>query len=153
MTESAGRDDAVRELAARCGLGEQDVPAYARCASEMEIREAVTSGGFSVGSHSWSHPNLAALTAAEVDDEVRRPLAWLRERFASVVPLLAYPYGQHSDVVARCAERAGYAGALLMNGGWLRSHGSDPMRVPRVDVPAGLSSAGFALRASGLFAA
>jgi peptidoglycan/xylan/chitin deacetylase (PgdA/CDA1 family) len=153
LTECAGRDDAVRELAAKIGLGEQDMPAYARCASEAEIREAVTSGGFSVGSHSWSHPNLAALAPAEVDNEIRRPLAWLRERFDSVVPLLAYPYGQLSDVVAEAAARAEYAGALLMNGGWLRRNDSDPMRVPRVDVPAGLSTAGFALRASGLFAA
>jgi peptidoglycan/xylan/chitin deacetylase (PgdA/CDA1 family) len=153
LTECAGRDDAVRELAVKSGLREQDVPAYARCASEAEIREAVTSASFSLGSHSWSHPNLAALPPAAMDDEVRRPLAWLRERFDSVVPLLAYPYGQLSDAVADAAARAGYAGALRMNGGWLRSDDTDAMRVPRVDVPAGLSTAGFALRASGLFAA
>ena len=153
LTECAGRDDAVRELPARCGFGEREVPAYARCASESEIRDAVASAGITLGSHTWSHPNLAALTAGEVADEVTRPLPWLQARFESVVPLLAYPYGQFSDAVAQVAARAGYAGAFRTNGGWLRRDRTDPMRVPRVDVPAGLSTAGFALRASGLFAA
>jgi peptidoglycan/xylan/chitin deacetylase (PgdA/CDA1 family) len=153
LTECAGREDAVRELAAQCGLRDQDVPAYARCASESEIRHAVTTAGVALGSHSWSHPNLAALTATEVADEVTRPLVWLRERFDSVVPLLAYPYGQLSDAVADVAASAGYSAALLIAGGWLRRDRTDPMRVPRVDVPAELSKAGFALRASGLFAA
>jgi peptidoglycan/xylan/chitin deacetylase (PgdA/CDA1 family) len=153
LLECAGRDDAVRELAAKCGLGEQEPPAYARCASEREIRQVVTTSGITLGSHSWSHPNLAALTAAEVVDEVTRPMAWLRGRFNSVVALLAYPYGHYSAAVAQAAARAGYSGALMIGGGWLRHDRADPMRVPRVDVPAGLSAAGFALRASGLFAA
>ena len=153
LTECAGRDDAVRELAARCGLAEQDVPAYARCASESEIRHAVAAAGVALGSHSWSHPNLAALTATEVAEEVTRPLAWLRARFDSVVPLLAYPYGQLSDVAADVAARAGYSGALRIAGGWLRRDRADRMRLPRVDVPAELSGPGFTLRASGLFAA
>jgi peptidoglycan/xylan/chitin deacetylase (PgdA/CDA1 family) len=153
LTECAGREDAVRELAAQCGFGEQDVPAYARCASESEIRYAVTSAGVAIGSHSWSHPNLAALTATELADEVTRPLPWLQARFDSVVPLLAYPYGQHSAAVAEVASRAGYSGALLIDGGWLRRDRTDRMRVLRVDVLAELSTAGFALRTSGLFPA
>jgi peptidoglycan/xylan/chitin deacetylase (PgdA/CDA1 family) len=153
LTECAGREGAVLELAASCGFGERDVAPYARCASETEIREAVASAGVALGSHTWSHPNLAALTADEVTDEVTRPLAWLRARFDSVVPLLAYPYGQVSDVAAELAARAGYTGALLIAGGWLRPDRADPMRMPRVDVSAGLSTAGFMLRASGLFAA
>jgi peptidoglycan/xylan/chitin deacetylase (PgdA/CDA1 family) len=153
LTDCAGREDAVRDLATQYRLGEQDVPAYARCASESEIGHAVASGRLDLGSHSWSHPNLAALSASEVAEELARPLQWLRERFDSVVPLLAYPYGQLSDDVAQGAARAGYTGALLITGGWLRRDRTDPMRVPRVDVPAELSAAGFALRASGLFAA
>jgi peptidoglycan/xylan/chitin deacetylase (PgdA/CDA1 family) len=153
LTECAGRENAVRKLAAQCGLAEQEVPAYARCASESEIRQAVTTAGVALGSHSWSHPNLAALTAAEVTEELARPLAWLRARFDCVVPLLAYPYGQLSDAVAEATAHAGYSGALLIGGGWLRRGRTDAMRLPRVDVPAGLSTAGFTLRASGLFAA
>jgi peptidoglycan/xylan/chitin deacetylase (PgdA/CDA1 family) len=153
LVECAGRDDAVRDLAARCGYGERDVPAYARCASESEVRDAVGRAGIELGSHSWSHPNLAALTAGEVADEVTRPLPWLRSRFDAVVPLLAYPYGQLSETVAEVAGRAGYSAGLLIAGGWLRRDRRDPMRVPRVDVPAAVSTAGFALKSSGLFAA
>lgn len=153
LTECAGRDESVRALAAQQGLSEQEVPAFVRCASESEIRHAVSSAGVEVGSHTWSHPNLAALGPAEVADEVARPLVWLAERFGPIVPLLAYPYGLVSDDVVDIATRAGYRGALLISGGWLRRNRSDPMRLPRVDVPAALSTAGFMLRASGLFAA
>jgi peptidoglycan/xylan/chitin deacetylase (PgdA/CDA1 family) len=153
LTECAGRDEAVRELAAQGGFGRRQLPVHARCASESEIGAAVSSGAVTLGSHSWSHPNLAALTATEVTEEVTRPLAWLRSRFDAVTPLLAYPYGLHSESAAEVVARAGYSGALLIDGGWLRRDRVDPMRVPRVDVPAALSNAGFALRASGLFAA
>ena len=153
LTECAGRDESVRLLAAQCGVSEQHVPTFARCASESEIRRAVSGAGMDLGSHSWSHPNLAALTADEVADEMARPLSWLRARFDGVVPLLAYPYGLTSDAVVESAARSGYSGALLISGEWLRRDRSSPMRLPRVDVPAALSATGFALRSSGLFAA
>ena len=153
LEQCAGRAKAVLELASASGLRVLEVPAYARCVSEAELSAVARDGSVAVGSHSWSHPNLAALPAGELSAELVRPLAWLRERFDRVVPILAYPYGRHTASVIVAARDAGYAAALRIDGGWLRPGAFDPWRVPRVDVAAGVSVAGFAVRASGLFAA
>lgn len=124
-------------------------PAYARSATEDELDRAAALPGIALGSHSWSHPNLAVLDATRLDDELRRPLAWLRERYERVVPVLTYPYGLQSDAVQRAAASAGYDAALCIDGGWV----GEPRRrfaVPRMDVPAAVSHAGFQLRVSGV---
>jgi peptidoglycan/xylan/chitin deacetylase (PgdA/CDA1 family) len=150
LRDAAGRDANVRELAAGQGLVEQVVPAYARCASEAELNEAVARASITIGSHGWSHANLVALPPAELRDELRRPLSWLRERWDCVLPVLAYPYGVVSDRVVAAAREAGYAFGLRINGGWLRGRPDEPLLTPRVPIAAGLTAAGFALRASGL---
>jgi peptidoglycan/xylan/chitin deacetylase (PgdA/CDA1 family) len=153
LEECGGRDGAVRELATRLGFAEREVPSYARCASEAELLHAVSRGSLTVGSHSWSHPNLALLAGAALREELTRPLEWLRERFEGVAAVLAYPYGCYSDGTVAAARDAGYVAGLRSGGGWMRAGRADAFHLPRVDVPAGLSVDGFALRTAGLFAA
>lgn len=146
----AGQDDLVRAWAASAGLPLQAPPAHAVAASEEELQRALEYPGLTLGSHTWSHPNLTRLNDAELADELSRPLGWLRERFARVIPWLTYPYGLTDGRVERAAERAGYEAALRVDGGWL---GPSPSRysLPRLNVAAGLSAAGFRLRLAGLF--
>lgn len=152
------RDDALLRLAgkgsailAEYGCSDTShVPAYARGASEVELRGAAERAGITLASHTWSHPNLAALTPAELEEELERPLAWLRERFASVLPYISYPYGHYSPAVERAAAAAGYRAALRIEGGWLGDGNAHRFAIPRLNVPSGLSNAGFRLRCSGL---
>ena len=71
------------------------LPAYACSATESELTGVAAVAGITFGSHTWSHPNLAALEAQPLDAELHRPLAWLRERYEGVLPVLTYPYGLH----------------------------------------------------------
>jgi peptidoglycan/xylan/chitin deacetylase (PgdA/CDA1 family) len=152
------RDDALLRMAGKGSaiLAEHDcsdtshVPAYARGASHAELRGAAELEGVTLASHSWSHPNLAALAPTELEDELVRPLAWLRERFAGVLPYISYPYGHYSPAVERAAAAAGYRAALRIEGGWLRDGDTNRFAVPRLNVPSGISNAGFRLRCSGL---
>jgi peptidoglycan/xylan/chitin deacetylase (PgdA/CDA1 family) len=153
LTECGGRDSSVRSLASAMGYGTVDVPSYARCITGQELGVVTSQGGLSIGAHSWNHVNLSVLDDAALDDELARPLAWLGERFTGVVPWLAYPYGQWSPRVVSAARRAGYTLAVRVDGGWLRGRSGDvdPFTLPRFNVAAGLTTAGFALRASGMF--
>jgi peptidoglycan/xylan/chitin deacetylase (PgdA/CDA1 family) len=152
------RDDALLRMAGKGGaiLAEHGcsdtshVPAYARGASQNELRGAAEHEGITLASHSWSHPNLAALTPSELEDELARPLAWLREQFDEVLPYISYPYGHYSPAVERAAAAAGYSAALRIEGGWLRDDDENRFAIPRLNVPSGLSNAGFRLRCSGL---
>jgi peptidoglycan/xylan/chitin deacetylase (PgdA/CDA1 family) len=153
LAECSGCDADVRALAQRLGYGTVSVPEYARCVTEDELRDIIGRGGLTIGAHSWSHPNLAALDDASLHRELSQPLSWLRAHFDGVMPWLAYPYGTWSPRVASSARSVGYELAVRAAGGWLRRRAPDhdPLTLPRYCVPAGLSTRGFALRTAGFF--
>lgn len=152
LEEYRGADDAVRRWAERSGHRTQTLPDAAACASADELRAASSQPGVAFGSHSWSHPNLARLTTAELREELTRPLAWLRERFERVVPVISYPYGLSSPAVESAAEAAGYRAGVLVSGGWMARRPRNPFALPRLSVPAAISQNGFRLQTAGLFA-
>lgn len=146
-----GQHRAIREWASQTGTPTYRVPQPSQSASEDELRSATTVPGITLGSHSWSHPNLNRLEPEQLRQELVRPLEWLRQRFDRVIPWISYPYGLSSPTVALAAADAGYAAALGISGGWVASMPADRYCLPRVNVPRGLSSHGFRLRGAGFF--
>ncbi len=120
------------------------------CASEAQVRGLSELQCVRIGAHSWSHPNLARISPEALELELRRPLGWLGALKGGAVSILAYPYGLHSGAVRRAARLAGYSAALCVDGGWLPPNLGDRWNVPRYNVPAGISQAGFAIRLSGI---
>jgi peptidoglycan/xylan/chitin deacetylase (PgdA/CDA1 family) len=111
---------------------------------------AVSFPGITLGSHTWSHPNLASLGIAEVVSEVRRSRDWLHAEFGDkAIDWLAYPYGLESIQARVAVADACYAGALCVDGGWHRAAEVTPFARPRLNVPAGLSAAGLLARLQG----
>lgn len=146
----AGSGSRVRAWAAGEGIATGSLPPHQAVASEAELRDAASKPGITLGSHTWSHPNLAALRADELREELVRPIAWLEERFPRAVRWLTYPYGLSSPEVQRAARDAGYRGGFRVDGGWMADRHADPFALPRLNVAAGLSLDGFLLRVSGL---
>lgn len=150
LTAHAGVSDRVF---AALGSGADTLPKWAVIATEAEVQSAAALPGITLGAHTWSHPNLAALEPREVLAELERPLAWLRDLGQRGDCWLAYPYGLTSAAVSRAAVEAGYAGALLISGGWLPPALAPNHDLPRFNVPSGMSLTGFRLRACGVLTA
>lgn len=151
LDECAGEDAPIRALAMRERLATVSTPpAYARGASESDLAAAAREPGITLGSHTHGHPNLARIAPDALRHELERPLAWLRERFTGVLPMLSYPYGLSSPAVEQAAAAAGYVAGFRIDGGWLPRENRAPFALPRLDVPSGLSVAGFALRCAGV---
>jgi len=146
-----GAEAEIRGWAVREGWPVREPPPEARAATLEELEEAARLPGVTLGSHSWSHRNLARLTDTELRDELERPLRWLRERFDNVIPWLSYPYGRTSPRVERAAAEAGYEGAVTVTAGWTTVPPQRPLAVPRLNIPAGISPSGFTLQTAGLF--
>jgi len=146
-----GADERVRAWAARAGIPTCDeLPTYAQTATTAELAAALRVAGITLGSHTWSHPNLASLEIAEVVTEVRRSREWLRAEFGpQVVDWLAYPYGLESPDARVAVAEASYAGALRIDGGWHAAAKYPPLARPRLSVGAGLSVAGLRARVHG----
>ncbi len=150
LDELRGQDAVIRAWAAEHGLRQVRAPDHLRSATEAELAAAARIPGMTVAPHSWSHPNLARLPTAELQEEITRPAAWLRERFPNTIAWLSYPYGRSSPEVERAAEAAGYVAAVRVEGGPIRPRGAPRHGLPRVNVPSGISTNGFAIRLAGL---
>ena len=147
-----GADERVRAWAARAGIPARDeLPSYAQTATRAELAAALEFPGITLGSHTWSHPNLASLGVVEIAAEVRRSRAWLRAEFGEkVIDWLAYPYGLESIPARIAVAEASYAGAVCMGGGWHRAADVSPFARPRLNIGAGLSVAGLRARLHGV---
>jgi peptidoglycan/xylan/chitin deacetylase (PgdA/CDA1 family) len=111
---------------------------------------AVGFPGITLGSHTWSHPNLATLGDGDLVAEVRRSREWLRSEFGDkALDWLAYPYGIDSSKVHRALADASYAGALRIDGGWHRASDVSRFARPRFSVGSRLSVAGLRTRVNG----
>jgi peptidoglycan/xylan/chitin deacetylase (PgdA/CDA1 family) len=153
LDDCAGRDAEIRARAPReHGAQLSSVPAHARGAHEHDLFAAAAVPGITLGSHTWSHSNLSCLEGDALSGELALSLGWLRERFANVLPVISYPYGLASARVERAAADAGYTSGFRIDGGWMsrRDAGANTFALPRLDVPSGLSVAGFELRAAGV---
>lgn len=152
LRDGAGMDEEVRALAAEAGLAPVNAPEFAVSAGEGDVDAALERHpGLSVGAHSWTHPNLACIGATRLEEELHRPLLWLASRTEGrTLRVMSYPYGSYDARVAKAASRTGYDAAFASTAGWIGATVANRYGVPRLNVPAGISRAGFRLRIDGV---
>lgn len=150
LTACRGRQDEVTQWAAVNGIRLQTVPPHARCSSIEELDSALQYANLTLGSHTWGHPNLTRLTTSELTEELNAPQRWLNRFGDRVLPVISYPYGRANTAVHEAARKAGYVAGLMIDGGWAGSRQAGQFVLPRLNIPAGVSEAGFTVRAAGL---
>ncbi len=151
LEEWQGKDAVIRKQLTQAGGRVVEGAPACRCTDEAGLRMALEFPGLTLGAHTWSHPNLSTLPDAELGPELARPREWLSRFGERVLPVLTYPYGRAGARVEREAEAAGYRAALRVDGGWLPPTRGSLFALPRLNIPAGLTADGFALRLGGLF--
>lgn len=151
LRDLAGRGTEILKQVRRRGCTPGDPPEHALPVTAGELRDVAGRPGLTFGAHSWSHANLARLEGDELEEELVRPRVWLeRELGDAFLPVLAYPYGRCSDPAVQAAGEAGYRAAFTVSGGSFAPDAADAHRLPRTNVPAGVSVDGFRLRVFGL---
>ena len=99
--------------------------------------EEMRAAGMSIGSHTWSHRNLAQIADAEVERELARSKQVLETRLSATVSAVAYPWGKlrrHvTDQTFANAARVGYRlGAFSLPRAVRES--DPPLAIPRFGV-------------------
>lgn len=131
------------EVLERLGVSPEEAAAYAvseekfRTATWDELRGS-RGAGLSVGSHTCSHRVLSRLERGELEDEVLRSFARLREELGPGPLPFAYPYGGEDSIGAEApvlASRAGYSCGLTTVQG-RNTPGLDPFLLKRVEFEA-----------------
>jgi peptidoglycan/xylan/chitin deacetylase (PgdA/CDA1 family) len=105
-------------------------PERLRTMSWDELGE-LSERGFTIGSHTVSHPHLSSLPDGELNRELRESRARVENRLGRPCTLLAYPYGEHDGRVRAAVRRAGYEAAFALGPGTRRD---DRYAIPRVDI-------------------
>lgn len=93
--------------------------------------ERLIEAGWSVGSHTMSHARLPTLGDEELAQELLDSRRLLEARLGSC-DLLAYPFGEWDERVARAAAAAGYAAAFTLPFG--AQGKATPLSIPRVTI-------------------
>lgn len=67
--------------------------------------EAIQKNGFRIEAHTASHPDLRALTDAQIDEEMEQADSAIETRLGRRPQYFAYPYGYHDARVRKIARR------------------------------------------------
>lgn len=152
LTKYAGKNDIiVKELVGPTVSVNGECPDHTRSVAIEELHTVLEYEQLTLGSHSWSHPNLQQLDGDELTTELQKPKTWLREQFGDrVLPVVSYPYGRADRKVWKKTKEIGYKMGLMIDGGWAKDPIPNRHSVPRINIPSGLSDRGFLLRTSGV---
>ena len=75
------------------------VPKLEKYCTWDEIHEMADTLKFSIGWHTWSHPDLTKLSRTEIMQEITPPFT---------MKYFAYPFGKFNNLVIDCVKEAGY---------------------------------------------
>lgn len=150
LFEFEGRSELVLAALSASPSKPNFLPTWMTSADEALLRSVVGISGISLAAHSWSHPNLSAVSEADIERELTESLLWIQNTGPAGHPWLGWPYGLDSPLARQVARRVGFAAAFLVSGGWWRPElDFDRFALPRYDVPGGLGAEGLALRLMG----
>jgi peptidoglycan/xylan/chitin deacetylase (PgdA/CDA1 family) len=90
------------------------------------------------GAHTCTHVNLTKVAGDRVSWELTAARSAMESALDTKPALVSYPYGLVDATVAAAARDAGYDAGVALGSASLRP-GVDPFRVPRINVPAGVT--------------
>jgi len=101
--------------------------------SWAELRDAMSTGLVTVGSHTNTHADLSRASEADADDEMRRSRDLIQERLGIACDHFAYPWSVASPAAERVARRL-FRSAALPAWKTNRAGRIDPYRLGRVPI-------------------
>ncbi len=104
--------------------------------------------GWELDAHTLTHPDLTAVDAARLAEEVAGSRAAIRKRFHVPVNFFCYPAGRYDDAVIAAVQQAGYLGATTTRYGLARP--GELFTLARVRVNAGDGARGLAAKLEAL---
>ncbi len=92
------------------------------------------SRGLEIGGHTRFHSMLDRLAPDEMCKEIAGGFEDLRSHIPNVLPVLAYPSGQHSEEVMRAVRELGVEAAVTANSGINRMGTLNPFQILRIAI-------------------
>jgi peptidoglycan/xylan/chitin deacetylase (PgdA/CDA1 family) len=130
-------DKVAESVESQVGIDWQKIDSDSPYAATMtwdDVRD-LSVMGFTIGSHTQTHPNLILLNEEELRAEFEGSKNILEKQCGKPCRHLSYPHGKHSEKVCEAARAAGYTTAVTTDSDHWNSKGSDAFRLQRFTVP------------------
>ena len=101
-------------------IGTRDKRDFERL-SALDLRTLSDSGLIDIEPHTKTHPKLAKLVQDDAREEIVGAKEELERILGKTCDLFAYPYGNYSDETALLVRGLGFAGAITVEAGTVRS--------------------------------
>jgi len=137
-TPSDLQERAVDAVAAQLNAILEDVLAqypFAQIMSWEDLRKA-RARGFSVGSHTVTHANLAIILIVQARYEIGGSKKAIEQELAVECRYFCYPYGAHNELVAALTAESGYEAAVTTVRPGRNKPGHSPFVLNRYSAPA-----------------
>ncbi|MBA3065242.1 polysaccharide deacetylase family protein [bacterium] len=95
---------------------EPDVEKPLEMMSAEEIKE-LSASGMEIGGHTVSHKNLARISVADAENEIRADKETIEKLTGSEMLSFSYPYGGFNETVKENVKKAGYRYAVIIKQG------------------------------------
>lgn len=115
----------------RDGRGATRICAPASAALQWADLHHLVAGGFELGAHSVSHPELDAVPRHVARSEITDSRRELEDHLGHRIESFAYPHGYHDRAVRAMVAAAGFTSACLVKNA-LASRHDDPMALARI---------------------
>ncbi len=100
-----------------------------------ELHELAAHELITIGAHTRTHPQLAAIPADRQAEELATSKATLETWLGRTVDLVAYPHGAHDDTTCRLAAELGFRAGFTTEPRVV-PHRFAPFRIPRINIEA-----------------
>lgn len=136
-TPAAARDAVVESIAAQLDARLNDPASQFPYAEIMHWEHAADAirRGFSIGSHTVTHPNLTVLSPGEIERELEGSKRAIESNLGTRCLHFCYPYGAHTAEIASRVGRCGYEAAVTTIAPGKNRLGTDLYRLNRYSMP------------------
>jgi peptidoglycan/xylan/chitin deacetylase (PgdA/CDA1 family) len=132
--DSEPREAALLQLWRQLGTAPKLRPSH-RALTLDELHELAAHELITIGAHTRSHPQLAAIPADRQAEELATSKATLETWLGRTVDLVAYPHGAHDETTCRLAAELGFRAGFTTEPRVV-PHRLAPFRIPRINIEA-----------------
>ncbi|MGL4375001.1 MAG: polysaccharide deacetylase family protein, partial [Microcoleaceae cyanobacterium] len=100
---------------------------------DVEGLKKLAQGGFEIGAHSQTHPQLTQISQEKLVDEMAGSIADLEKVGLTRPRLFAYPHGVYDENVEKLAEEIGLEAAFTVEPDFVKP-GVKPYQIPRFEI-------------------
>jgi peptidoglycan/xylan/chitin deacetylase (PgdA/CDA1 family) len=120
--------------------GGTHIAAPSTAALHWDDLQPLADGGFEVGAHTVSHPELDIVRRRQARDEISASRSALEDHLGRPVVSFAYPHGYHDRQVAALVTAAGFTSACVVKNAFA-TRMDDPLSLARILVRSDTSTA------------